>query len=558
MINLLNRLSIFFWKNNKAKHLLFFIASVFVISLMGYYFGTFDQAIHIPFLKKFADPTLFPNDKFFDLRNFHYSYFWKIFIPFYKIGFLEISMFIAHFVATYLTFWAIWELSKTLFNNPLSSFLAIIFFCFPHVGFAGFPLFEISLLNRTFILPFLLFSINLYLKNLKIPAFIILGIAYNFHVVSVNFVMAMFLLDSTLSIKKIGIKNFIYQLLAFFIFALPVLIWKTSTPSDNLTINYEWFKIVDQGLLHHILSPITLNPLVSVINIGAWSLILMFFYLNRKLDLKSHLTLDNFIKATVIVLIIQIICQFIPISIIIELQIIRVGLFINLFTYLLLSYFIAQKVERKEVSQVALIMLIIASALSISPLILLIGLIIFNKIKKPIYLKALSVCFIISFIVIASALYKNNIWKPGINIYPIEDDYYKIQLWIKNNTNKNDVFIIPPHIWWFYDLDFKTISERSIVSELSEILEFAFFPKYLPYWKERFNDVAPNTYQAFNGSAFDSIDMTKKAFYSLNEADLVNISRKYQANYLVIEKPYLKNFKLIYENERYVLYKINE
>jgi len=138
------------------RHLLFLGATLCLITFVGYHFGTFDQGIHIPFLKKYANPALFPNDPFFDLRFDHYSYFWFLFQPFYQLGVLEVAMVVAHVLVTYATFWVIWTLSATLFRNPLAPLLGVAAFAFPHIGFAAFPVLEFSLLNRTFALPFLL------------------------------------------------------------------------------------------------------------------------------------------------------------------------------------------------------------------------------------------------------------------------------------------------------------------------------------------------------------------------------------------------------------------
>ena len=42
------------------RHLLFLAATVVTVVCVGYHFGTFDQTIHIPFLKKFVNPSLYP------------------------------------------------------------------------------------------------------------------------------------------------------------------------------------------------------------------------------------------------------------------------------------------------------------------------------------------------------------------------------------------------------------------------------------------------------------------------------------------------------------------
>src|SRR5919109_1118140 len=83
------------------RHLFFLAATLFTVVFVGYHFGTFDQTIHIPFLKKYVDPTLYPNDPFFELRFQHYSYFWFLIRPFYRLGVLEEALFVCHLAATY-------------------------------------------------------------------------------------------------------------------------------------------------------------------------------------------------------------------------------------------------------------------------------------------------------------------------------------------------------------------------------------------------------------------------------------------------------------------------
>ena len=60
---------------------------------------------------------------------------------------------------------------------------------------------------------------------------------YNIHVVSVNFVMAMFLFDSMIRIKEIGIKKIAEGLLIFLIFASPVLVWKFSNSQVDIGLD---------------------------------------------------------------------------------------------------------------------------------------------------------------------------------------------------------------------------------------------------------------------------------------------------------------------------------
>ena len=117
----LSRLAAAIAASPARQHLLFLAATVVTVLFVGYHFGTFDQTIHIPFLKKYVDPSLYPGDPFLELRLQHYSYFWFLFRPFYRAGVLEITLFIAHCAATYGTFWAVYGLSRTLFRNDLAA-----------------------------------------------------------------------------------------------------------------------------------------------------------------------------------------------------------------------------------------------------------------------------------------------------------------------------------------------------------------------------------------------------------------------------------------------------
>src|SRR5262249_32048931 len=159
---------------------------------------------------------------------------------FYKLGVLEPTMFVVHLLATHATFWALWTLSDVLFSNPLASLISVVALAFPHLGFAGFSVFEFSLLNRTFVLPFLLWAIILFLRQRYLSAFLLLGCMYNLHALSVNFVLAMFLFDCALQLRKVSIRNISSGMILFVIAALPVLMWKMNSSPVDFTLRPEW------------------------------------------------------------------------------------------------------------------------------------------------------------------------------------------------------------------------------------------------------------------------------------------------------------------------------
>lgn len=551
----IKKLSFLIWSNYWYRFFFLSLITVITVLFMGYYFGSFDQAIHIPFLKKYSNPTLYPNDPFFDLRQYHYSYFWFIFVPFYKAGILELSMFITHLIITFFTYWSIYLLSKTLFNSPIASFLSVIAFVFPHIGFAGFPVIEFSLLNRTFVLPFLLISINYYLKNKYILAYLILGLMYNFHVVSVNFVLIMFLFDLILRFSKIDLKKYIAGIILFVVFASPILIWKFSNSSVDVGLDKQWFNLVNKGFLYHIFTLITLNPYVLFLVINGISLFLIYFIIRKRMVNKFQSIINSFIFAALAVIIIQVLSSmFLPLTIIVQFQVIRIGVFVTIFTYLFLSNYVGQYLEKKQ-DKNNIRILFASLLLSTSPFIALIGLI--STFFKNNFKKIIIVFIISSFPILLTLSFMMNIWRPGINIYPVKDELYKAEIWAKNNTPKDSVFIVPPYLWWFYNTEWRVVSERSIVASLSDLLEIAFLPSYTKYWLPRFESVAPNTINKFEGNVFDNIKSVSKSYNSLSETDILNISEKYNASFFVTEKNNFYNFPKVYENNKYTIYKLD-
>lgn len=167
------------------------------ILIIGYHFGTFDQSVHLPFLKASADPSLYPSDPFITLRQGQFSFFWFFFLPFQKLGILEPVLFLVHLLVTALFFNSVWELGITIYKIPLAALFAVLSFIIPHFGFVGFPVIEFSLQSRTFVLPFLLMAVNFFLRGRPSLAFLLLGLMYNINLLMTNFVLVILLASKT-------------------------------------------------------------------------------------------------------------------------------------------------------------------------------------------------------------------------------------------------------------------------------------------------------------------------------------------------------------------------
>src|SRR5262245_23939951 len=134
-------------------NLLFALATVVTIRMVGYDFGSFDQSLLIPIFKHSVDPALYAADPFTALIPAHVSIFWDLFAPAYRLGLMEPVVFAAFVVVVYLFFWSVWSLTQTLFHNHLASTLSVAALALPHFGLVGFTQLTFSLVNWIAVLP---------------------------------------------------------------------------------------------------------------------------------------------------------------------------------------------------------------------------------------------------------------------------------------------------------------------------------------------------------------------------------------------------------------------
>lgn len=550
--NLADRLA----RSPLQRHLFFIGLTLFTIVFFGYHVGTFDQVVHLPFLKKFADPSLYPNDQFMDLRFQHYSYFWFLFQPFYLIGALEIAMFAAHLFATYAAFWALWNLSDMLFHNPLGNVISLLAFTIPRIGYGGWPIFEFSLLNRTFVFPFLLFAIILFLRRRYIAAFAVLGAMYNLHVISVNFVLAMFLFDALLEWKKIGIRNIAIGLVVFAIESLPVVLWKIQGPPTDFSIRPDWLTLIAMSSHFNLFYLIAPNLLILLATASGTGILALYFIARYYAPPVEHgRTVLYFVYALLLVLIAQIITsQWLPIVIVIESQIIRAGIFISVFAYLYFGNYLAQRYQAEGPS-LDLHLLTLTTFGSIVGFLppLLWATQRWITARPIIKWAATSILAAAPVAVLGFTIFVH-LWYPGIYIYPHQTAWYDAQIWARDHTPKNAVFIAQPAEWWVYESDWRVYSERSTVVSYSDLLEASVVLDYIDTWKMRFEKVAPGAIPQFRGNVIDNLAITTRAFNSLSDPDLLHIGEQFGAQYLVDERNHPHDFSVLYANERFVIY----
>jgi hypothetical protein len=538
------------------RHLFFLAATAITISLIGYHFGTFDEGMHIPFLKANADPTLYPGDPMIGLKEIYYSYFWLMFVPVLKAGWLEPTLFVVHIATIYLSFWAIWDLSETLFKNTLVSMLSVFGFIIPHFSFVGFPVFEFAPLSRTFVLPFLLFAVNQFFRG-RIPlAFFIAGIMYNIHVVSVNFVLAMFGLSCLLEFRRIGIKNILLGGFLFILSALPVLLWKAGGTPVDFTLRPDWVDFLNKTYFLHIFNMLGPYPGPWVVTFSGMGALALFFIADPlSLQTEKAITARNFIYAGIIVVLVNIISvYFLPATIIIQSQIARIGLWILILAYMFFANYIVKLYQEKALTPIALATLIVAYIGSPTPILVVFVWWVIMHLKRPSAIRLTAVLTPLIILCTYAIVLGLRFWTPGIFIYGQQTPWVDVQDWARENTPKEARFITPPERWGVQESDWRVHSERSSAATFSELLVAAFQPGYEVGWEPRFELVAPGAFARFNGDYFANVKYTHDAYYGLSTEQLIHASCELDAQYIVIEKPHQHDLPLAYENEGFYVY----
>lgn len=542
-------------KKNLLKTLVILSCSLITLLIMGYHFGTFDQVVHIPTLRKLAYPDLYPKDPYFLLMKDHPSFFWFLFIPFLKSNTLEITLFVVYIFSLILTYLAIWELSNTLFNSFKLNILSTIVWVIPHIGFAGFPVFEFSLINRTFLLPFTLFSIILYLKRRYILSFLLLGLIINLHALSSIYVLILLTTDILLS-KTYKNKSIFIGTILFLIISSPILFWAYQSININSITNItEWFYIISKPIMDNIFYPLNINPPYILLTLNGL-LPITFFLLskNRLIDNKYYFPIKNFLIGTIFSISLFIVSSYlIHISIILKLQLIRIGIFSLILIYPYLIKLILDKYNNNG-NLKEFILSYIVIFISISPItVIAYPLFSKNRLTKILFFIILS--FLTTFLLYFS--YSNKIWKPGIFIYAQNTPYYDVQNWAKKNTPNNSLFLAPTYDWSVYDYGWKVFSERSSLIHLSDSLEIAFSTEYTTIWRERFENTHPGILSKFNYNFFSNREILKQDYNSISLERLKKIVNKYKIDYFVTESSIKYPLKVKYKNKQYTVYDLD-
>ena len=113
-----------------------------------------------------------------------------------------------------------------------------------------------------------------------------------------------------------------------------------------------------------------------------------------------------------------------------------------------------------------------------------------------------------------------------------KDDWIDLQLWARNNTPKDAIFLVPPN-----QTGFRIFSQRSIVTDTKDGAVVIYSPFYANYWRQLMDDL--------------------ENYHTFKEEEFAILQKKYKNEYVVTLKEHNLNFLPFYKNDSFNVFKID-
>ncbi|MBU1322655.1 hypothetical protein KKE48_02190 [Patescibacteria group bacterium] len=500
----------------------------------GYYYGFIDHDFYLPYVNKILNPTLYQNDYMFSQGHWAYSPF-NYFIVFLKkiIGLdLAGTDFLLYFITLWLLYLAIYSLAKTIYKKDTIAFLAVFLFIVPKwAAQIGHMTHQFYFVSRDLSLALSLLALNCILRQKFISSFFLI-LAATFTNLSIPIPVG--LLWAWLWLKKQK-KLPLFALI-------------------NLNQNQTWLETLrDRGTY-------SFPHLWRWTGWGNFGLFLSllgtaWLVLKDKLFSKYAYEMKLFLKICAGVFLFNfVITAIVPIIGLIQLQLVRTVNFIFIIalitfaaaTYRLITF------GRWQVKLLALLAItgvyfwgdhltgwhfVIIWAL---PAIL----ILFPRLLKLKSRKFSHLNLFLILVLLVNLFIKLLIIKPQVfwpyyfhypNVYISVTDFpnwLATQVWAKQNTPPETVFLTPPNF-----SGFRSFSQRSIVGDGKDGAVVFYTWEYTRLWQDKMEVL--------------------KNYTQFRESDFLKIQQQYPFQYLLVTSNHpVLDFQLVYKNSDFLVYKI--
>ncbi len=228
-----------------------------MLALNPYQFGVSDNSITVPMVRSYVDPQLYPGDFMVGQREFYYTYLWPLLAWMHlHLGPPIRTLYLAWYgVALFATFLAVHLLAWRLFRSMRVAVLAQSFLLFQRPTLAGIDTVENILNTREVALPLVLFALWLALDRRIVWAYVLLGIGYLVHPLTIHPAVVMVTAGALANPKRVPWRSLALGGLAFALLASPVLLWKLAHTPASLRLfavaDPRWLQALRLRSPHH-------------------------------------------------------------------------------------------------------------------------------------------------------------------------------------------------------------------------------------------------------------------------------------------------------------------
>lgn len=510
-----------FIKENLKHYLIILLASIAAIASHGYLFAVSDQEIFIPYILKWQEPSLFPSDLLFTQPSASGSLFYPVFGFLARFADLQSIFFLGYLLFQFFFFLAIYRLSYVILKDQKFAYLALLPFFLPKfIGGTATFTFDTFFGYRSIGIVFMVLHLSYLLEKKFTKAAISALLSAVFHPLSIIPIILLFPLAFIKENFKINKKSI---LLILSIVLLVLLLFSQFLPKDN-----SWLSIIK--FRDDYLFP-------STWSLRAWLAFTLYVsllaLLLRKLNQKisSTILLVTIVSLSVFVTN-YLILEIVKIPSLAQLQLVRS---INPVAYISLAISPLLLVFQKPLLKIAGFSSFILLSLNMFNFYLLsflaFAIILYlgrNFQPKNLSLKYVCIVFAILFSLFATKAFLNH---QLIQFPKQKNDWIDLQLWAKDNTPNDAIFLVPPK-----QTGFRIFSHRTIVGDIKDGAVVIYDRSYALEWFEVMNQL--ESYQNFN------------------ERDFQKLRQIYSFDYIVTKKEQSIDLSIFYKNKSFTIYKI--
>lgn len=566
-----------FWQNLPKKHaisvFLVLCTILIVVAIQGFEHARVnnfrDQSVQFPVIYKYADDSLFEGDVLLDASDSYVTFFYPALGYLSRYVSLEAAMFVLYALTTLITISAVYKIGETLFPNGYVGFIAVVLWLayLPNLG--GDYIHSPFVTHSTLAISLVLWSLVLILRKQYAAAALLLGFAANINAMTALFGTFMWSFALLLTPREWSWKLIRIPLLEG-LTALPVLVWRLSQPFGQDGGSVDVFVEIMRTRLWYAIFPLSLHPVLWV---GSALMLGLFVYAWRFGKPQQHdFVWKMMLGIALLGLVGGFFSEIIPVEFIMQLQLIRSAWLINFFIIFYIANMIDVLLRQNEAIRywqafgLGLIF-------SVPHLIFR-----FMPVKhptpyelyadlKPVWYEPYTPLFeIIVLLTFAGLIYtfwqvsrqsseayigqRYTVWI-GLTLFIFSIGFYlpsgvpQEQLdknkdwdvaltWIEANTPKDALFFIPP------DMDgFRTVAKRPALTDWKDGTVGVFNSVWVAEWYEFMVEVG------FDKASF--------SFASLSQSQACTISRKYNIDYVLLDKAWSLTGTPSYENNHFVV-----